>query len=895
MNKNYLLLFAFLCFFKFNAQQAGDLDTSFGTNGTLRLNLWNATFNVKSHVVLPDGKTILAGEINNQFSEEGFLVKLLANGAIDLTFGDEGKSVHPFLEGFNVVKLQSDGKILVGSQYENNYAVARYLPNGELDPSFGYDGTYYDINSNSAPNSPNPVKDIEIQTDNKIVVLTSADLEGVKNFAILRLNSNGILDTSLNIADYFNTGDIPVALSIQPDGKFVMTGYNSTNASIFVLRYNSNGTLDNSFNTTGFRLFTITNALFTVIKDLQLQTDGKILFCGSYYLNGNSLLAIFRLNSNGTFDSTFSGNGLQSVMVDVNNNTLGKIAIQSDGKILQMDTFYDQTDGNEDMLVIRYNVDGELDSTFNDGSAGLQLDLNNLKDKAACISVFNNKLIISGNTELSVIDNSIALAKFDLDPLLFDDSFGDEGIAQHSIPFPTDEQLIKSVVQSDNKIVALAQMYVNNAPFYCIERFNEDGTLDNTFGSNGRLGLGFQITDFHGLAVDSQNRIVVSGYTSLTGGLILRITPQGTLDNTFGNQGITYLVDDINFLPIFNSIKFQPDGKIILAGTSAVNNIEDFLLLRLNSNGTLDNSFGTGGISQNGSTNLDESIFSIEILDDGKIIALGFTEQNSGNLQASILKFNSIGLLDPTFNGNGKFDTNVNVPYYAKGDVKIQSDGKILCTFESELNNFILYRLNSNGTADNTFGFDGNVDVFISGSDISTQIYFDEADQKITLIGTSSINEIGNFTLVRFLSNGDVDSDFGNFGLVTTEFGHTVQAISASQTSNGRLIVSGLLYDEEADDLDQVFAKYHLNETLNVLNPEILQIQVYPNPVEEKLFVSFKNETEYSNQYFITDITGKIIKRGKLVLEQGVNVSNLNNGIYFLTIDDFNPIKFIKK
>lgn len=895
MNKNYFLLLAFFCFFKINAQQPGDLDTSFGTNGTLRLNLWNATFNVKSHVVLPDGKFILAGEIKNEFFDSAFLVRLLANGEIDETFGDGGKVVHPFVEGFNIVKLQPDGKIIVGGHYENNYAVARFLANGNLDSAFAYDGTYYDLDANINPNLPNPVKDLEIQSDNKIVVLTTIDVNNVKNFRIFRLNSNGILDTTLDIVEFFDSGDIPVALSIQPDGKFVMAGYNSINSNIFVLRFNTSGSLDTSFNSTGYRLFSINNALFTVIKDLQLQSDGKILICGKYNSNGNSLMTILRLNSNSTFDSTFSGNGIQSVVVNVDSNSIGKIAIQSNGKILQMDTIYDSANNNEDMLVIRYNADGELDTTFNNGSPGVQLDLNNLRDKAACISIDNNKLIISGNTELSDVDNRIAVSKFNLDPISLDNSFGDEGVAEHFFPFPTNEAIIQSVIQSDNKIVVLAYVFINNARRHCIERFNEDGSLDETFGVNGKLIIGNQAFDFHGLAVDSQNRIIVTGIFS--SGLILRITPQGTLDTTFGNQGFTYLEDDLNFYPIFNSIKFQSDNKIILAGTNSVNNIDDYLLVRLNSNGTIDSTFGINGISSNGSTSsASEEIHAIQILNDGKIIASGHALDSSNTPKGVVLKYNSIGLLDPTFGNNGKVITNVSVTsFYGKSDIKVQTDGKILSTFEATDDNLVMYRMNPNGTYDSFFGSNGKVETNITGSDISSQIHYNNTNQKITLIGTASTNEMSKFLLVRYSDNGDVDSSFGDSGVVITDFEHNVQAICASQTSDGKLVVSGVLQDVFTEDLDQVYAKYHLDETLSTQNSKSIEIQLYPNPVKDKLFVSFKNGIVIPKQYVIMDISGKVITSGELVLEQGINVSNLTQGIYFITVDDFNSIKFVKQ
>ena len=898
MIKNYYLVVAFLCTFMLNAQQAGDLDTSFGTNGIVKTNLWNAAFNVKSHVVLPDGKTIVVGEINNDVNPRGFILRLLTNGELDVTFGTDGKSVHPFLTGFNVVKLQADGKLVVGSSYNFDFAVARYLANGSLDTGFAFDGTYYNTNPDENPFIAHPVIDLEIQADNKIVGLTTTNDSGDGFYRLFRLNANGILDNTLTTIDSFSTNDLPVALSVQSDGKLVITGYYYANGTgnpiIFIARYNANGTLDNTFNSTGKRSFTITNSTAIRVTDLQLQSDGKLLIGGKYFLNGSSLFMI-RFNTNGTFDTSFSGDGFQTASVSVNLNRPGKIALQSDGKIIQMDTFVNTTTNNEDMLFVRYLANGEQDTTFNGTSWGVALPFNSLNDVAACVSVVGDKLIITGNAEASVIDNNMAFAKFNLNPLSFDTTFGTTGREQLAVPFPTYEEVKKSVVQSDNKVVVLTKMFVNNLYFSGIQRFNADGSPDASFGSNGKVGLGFYFTDFDALAVDNANNIIVSGYTALSSGVILRITPAGALDPTFGDQGITYLEESLDFIPRINSIKIQSNNKIVLAGGNNVNNIVDYLLIRLNANGTLDNTFGNNGISMVGLDDVSEMITAIEVLNDGKIVGVGFTEENFGNdFQAVILKFNSVGLLDPTFNGNGKFLTNTGVDFYLNGDVKVQNDGKILSTFETLSDNFILYRLNSNGTIDTGFGSGGAVSTYINGFDKSAQIHYNSTNQKITVIGTTLLDDIGQFALVRYTPTGEVDSSFGDNGFVITNTGYSSQVISASPTNDGKLVVSGWQYNDDTQDYDQVMAKYYLEESLSVTNPEYVSVQLYPNPAVETLSVRLKDGATATN-YTITDMTGKMVASGEFAANQNVSVAALSTGIYFIKVDDFQPIRFIKQ
>lgn len=895
MPKNYLFVIAFLSCIVSNAQQAGDLNTAFGTNGIVKTNLWNASFNVKGHVVLPDGKTIVAGEIDNGINPRGFVMRLLANGDIDTAFGDQGRAVHPFINGINVVKVQADGKILVGSSYNNDIAIARYLANGTLDTGFAFDGTYYNTTTDENSFPSHKVIDMELQSDNKIVGLTTSYIANENKIRLFRLNANGILDNTLNVNDSFGETDFPVALSIQTDGRLLINGYyyNGSNPSVFIARYNSNGAIDTTFNSNGRRTFTITNTTAVTVTDLLLQTDGKILLSGKYFSNADALF-IIRLNANGTFDTTFSGDGFQGASIDVNFSSSGKIALQSDGKIIQMDSFYNNTTDNEDMLLVRYTANGDLDNTFFNGSAGFTLAFNSFNDRVGFMSITNNKLFISGNAETTVVDNNMAFGRYNLNTFTADTTFGTNGLKQLNVAFPTYEEVIQSVVQSDNKVVVLTKIYVNNLFFNGLQRFNENGSLDTTFGANGKLALGFYFTEFNALAVDNANNIIIYGYQSLSSGFVLRITPAGAFDTTFGNQGITYFENDIDFLPRINSIKIAPNNKIILGGGNVVNNIIDYLLIRINANGTIDTTFGDNGISLVGLNNVSEIITDLEVLSDGKIVAVGRTNENFANdFQAVIMKFNSVGLLDPTFNGNGKYLTERPVDFFMNGDIAVQNNGKLLVTFESLFDNFVLYRLNANGSLDTNFGAGGVVNTTVNGEDYSAQLHYNTVNQNITLIGTTLDEEGGKFALTRYDTDGNMDFSFGDNGVVITDVGFSSQVISASATNDGKLVVSGWMYNEVTMDYDQVMAKYYLEESLSLTEQALSSIQLYPNPVAETLYVRLKNEVTAEN-YTVTDMTGKVVLNGKLSVERGIPVSALSQGVYLIALDDFAPIRFIK-
>ena len=322
--------------------------------------------------------------------------------------------------------------------------------------------------------------------------------------------------------------------------------------------------------------------------------------------------------------------------------------------------------------------------------------------------------------------------------------------------------------------------------------------------------------------------------------------------------------------------------------------------MKLNANGTYDTSFGINGVSNVGSTGMSESINSIEILSDNKIIALGIIEISSGVYVAEVLKYNTIGLLDPTFNGNGRLNTNTTVEIYAKTDIALQNDGKILATFENSdsNNNFLLYRINSNGTYDTTFDFDGLVETYVEGNDASNSIYYDSASGKIVLAGTVTNATNSNFGLVRYNSDGTTDSTFGNFGIVITDFNNSGDFVSKCNiTSDGKLIVTGTLFDEPNSILNHIMAKYHLEEVLSssTFSNYNAKITFYPNPTKDFLNINFPEGLLNNREYVIYDLNGKTVLKNKLKEDNKIDVTNLNNGIYFINIANQNSIKFIKE
>lgn len=230
----------------------------------------------------------------------------------------------------------------------------RFNSNGSIDNTFGSAGVVTGNNTLAGFLSGG----IALQSDGKIVLAGNSTSIGIKT---VRLNTNGTLDTTFNGTGAVTTNladDRTESVAIQADGKIVVTGskYDATahTSEYFVLRYNTNGTLDTTFNASGVVLASIDKTKPNTAADVKIQTDGKIVVCGTSYVGSYKDIAIIRINTNGTLDNTFNGTGkVTSGFLKSGADVVEKIAVQNDGKILAAG----YTSSNNISLA-RYNANG---------------------------------------------------------------------------------------------------------------------------------------------------------------------------------------------------------------------------------------------------------------------------------------------------------------------------------------------------------------------------------------------------------------------------------------------------------------------------------------------------------------------------------------------------------
>lgn len=389
----------------------------------------------------------------------------------------------------------------------------------------------------------------------------------------------------------------------------------------------------------------------------------------------------------GDLDPAFGVNGV--VLSAFGNNDVTKkvatdMAVQADGKVVVVEYACIANNCENNYVVLtRYNSDGSLDINFGVGGKV------ELRDFSIALFDLSPDILIQPDGKILVATSTkgrrsldFALARFNQNGTP-DLSFGANG--KVSIDFDGSYDRATSIaLQADGKIV------IAGGRFYSIARCNPDGSLDASFGTNGKVvtsrfypALSYYyepdwITD---LAIQSDGSILAVGRLNLPFGniAIARYNPNGSLDTRFGNNGVV-AAPGYFWITEFEaySMAIQPDGKIVVAGNTWPHNSAttgvDFLIIRYNRDGSLDNTFGDNGIvisNISGWQSSHDRSLSLSFQSDGKILAAGITDFNT----AAIARFNSDGSIDKSFNLDGRTLTD---KLDCINSIAIEPNGKIL-------------------------------------------------------------------------------------------------------------------------------------------------------------------------------------------------------------------------
>ncbi|MGJ8746083.1 T9SS type A sorting domain-containing protein [Polaribacter sp.] len=418
-----------------------------------------------------------------------------------------------------------------------------------------------------------------------------------------------------------------------------------------------------------------------------------------------------------------------------------------------------------------YSQVGILDPTFGtNGIAITEVSNNLINDGGKSVLVKDDgTILVTGYTTNANGNSDFALVQYDSNGIL-DSSFGTNGIAVLDIN-GFDEEASFSLLQSDGKIITVGHTTNSNKDII-VARFNSNGTLDTTYAINGLFTYDSGADDFgKKVAILPDNKIFIGCEISSNYGII-KISETGTVITSFGTNGIT--TTDLGSVDSLRDLKLQSDGKILIAGTSGKNDIGDGdvydkALIRHNSDGSLDNTFNsTGIIFTSFESGKNDGGYAINIQPDGKIIINGSSEDNQGYDNIALTRYNTDGSIDESFGTNGTTFTNYS-DYDFSFTSLIQTDGKIILggyfinvtTLQRDL---ILLRYTNNGILDNTFGNNGitTTDLNNNSRDFGFSLAF-QSNNKILFAGYTKEN--GNtydFAIARYI----IDSSLGTDDLI---------------------------------------------------------------------------------------------------------------------------------
>ncbi|MFH1196800.1 MAG: T9SS type A sorting domain-containing protein [bacterium] len=608
-----------------------------------------------------------------------------------------------------------------------------------------------------------------------------------------------------------------------------------------VNNFAQDGALDNTFSGDGKATTVIKAGADDYCFALAIQTDDRIVTAG-YSYDGGYDIALARFNSDGTLDTGFDGDGIVTTAVGSGADYGYSIAIQSDGKIVVAGCSYNGS--NYDFALVRYNSDGTLDTGF-DG------------------------------------DGMVTTA------------IGSGGDVAYGV-----------AIQSDQKIVAAGYSYNGTNNDFAVVRYNTNGSLDNTFDTDGKVTTAVTANNDWGrdVAIHADGQIVVAGYSSNPSYYdfaLVRYNTNGSLDNTFDSDGkvVMYVgsYDDKCY-----SVCIQSDSKILLAGSASDGTYFDYAVIRFNYNGSLDAGFGFSGKYTASIRSYDDIGYDIAIQSDGKIVIVGSSSDGS-TADYAIIRLNTSGSIDTGFDSDGKVTTAIDSYEDVATSVGIQSDGKIVVGG--------YFMSGSNYTRDFAAVRYSNASLPVELISFAARI----SDENV-ILNWQTATEVNNYGFeieraanLRGLEDGNGNHNLGGFKLIGfVEGSGNSNSIKEYSFTDKDIISGNYSYRLKQIDIDGSFTYSGVVEVTFNLQPSTFELyQNYPNPFNPTTTIRYAVptvETGYipSLQYVtlkIYDILGSEVttlvneQKSPGYYEVEFDASRLSSGVYFYRIVTGNFVK----
>ena len=390
------------------------------------------------------------------------------------------------------------------------------------------------------------------------------------------------------------------------------------------------GTIDSTFGDNG-RVLTLIGSKKTEGNDIAIQKDQKLIVAGTFDNGNNTDFAAARYNTDGSLDDSFGDNGFATSNAGPTFDYGIATAIQSDGKIIVAGYGIDSTD--YDFGLVRFTSEGKLDSTF--GKNGRVLTpVGTGQDYLKKITIQKDDKIIAVGSSSGGASIVRYLKNGELD-----NSFGTNGIV-----YSLSGEFFDVKLQSNGKICAAG--FINDSTKgyteYVVARHNSDGSPDNSFGNNGIVTITNLVGNAYSIAIQADNKLVVAGITSSSQKMgIIRLNTDGSVDKTFGNEGLTTPYFATTSFTYAQNILLQSDNKIVVTGHAAVGSKYQNIACRFNTDGSLDATFNDSGFVLIQIGRSFAYSYSSVMLDDGSIILAGKAQNNKIKTVFALTKLNN--------------------------------------------------------------------------------------------------------------------------------------------------------------------------------------------------------------------------------------------------------------
>ncbi len=675
---------------RFNSD--GSLDATFGTNGAYTRRVGSGSYGMAVNIQ-GDGKILVAGSANDltNGTVDMAILRLNGDGTPDATFGTAGLTTLDFRGGFdeaNGVSEVAANKILVigtaGSAVGLDFAIARLNPNGTVDTTFGppaqnglvlidVGGNLDEAETMSVGNDVIWLGGTSLRTSDNLYAFSLAKLtlDGIldttfggagvamvssgightygKSIApspgkiliggvssgrpvMARFNVDGTLDATLGSGGVVVDPDYGGMIGVGYEGSTIIavgTGLGSADPfshDILRLRYTATGAPDTTFGSGGR---TLTN-LFTLSWDVRAVTttpEGKVVIAGSLGDPFDSDFAALRLAANGARDG-FGLGGVRSVGFGRGDDRANAMLPRPDGALILGGR--SNVLGTSSFALARLITDGNLDTNFGTGGRTTHTMGLGSAEIHALAAAPGGKIIAAGQALVASGNSDFALARYLANGVL-DATFGTGGIV--ITPFGPEPDIAQAVaVQLDGKIVVAGYTRSSGVFDFAVARYDASGTLDSTFGADGKVTIAVGASNDlgHALALLPDGKILVAGEVFNSGTnsdmAVVRLNANGAIDTTFGTAGIA-IVNFASGADAAWAMAVQPNDKIVLAGTAFDGVGRGFALARLNADGSTDTGFGSGyaagGRATTDITGSVDTATALALRRDGRIVSAG--------------------------------------------------------------------------------------------------------------------------------------------------------------------------------------------------------------------------------------------------------------------------------